>query len=505
MKRACAVLLLALAMAPDIGAQAPVTIVDRGPGGSGPLLESVLARPHRVVAPDTSWFRLPRGEVAGVSLVVLGRTAAIEGTVNGDVVVVGGDLFLRPGSRVSGRAVAIGGGVYPSALAQVVGATESFRDNTFDVQPEGDGYRLMYRSMSEHASPPLLLPGVYGLRMPVYDRVNGASIPFGPAFSLAGGRVELNALATYRSDLGKIDPSVQGTAQLTRRLRAEGFVGRGSFSNDAWIWSNLVNSFSVITTGDDTRNFYRADRAEATIHRLWEWTSVQLEPFAGARYEDAWSVGPAPGELRGPWSIFGRTDTLAMYRPNPAVQDGTTASALAGASLRYEQPDLRVRAATRVELGAGPQPAGDILLGWADRAFTQVTSDLAVRFPAFREHEYALDVHWVATSGDVPRQRFVYLGGPGTLVFLEMLEQGGDQLLLVDQRYSIPVPSVRLGLLGEPTLILRHRLGSAGLGALPAFDHVVGAGVLLTLLRVEVQVDPVRGKARLSIGFAFSR
>lgn len=496
---------LALLLATRALAQERVTIVDRGPGASGRVLEAVLARPHRLVPPDSGWFRLRRNEQESGSLVVLGRTAAIEGSVAGDVVVVGGDLFVRPGGRIGGRAIAIGGGVYPSALALVEQGTESFRDNTFLLSGEGGGFQLAYVSLRAHESPPLLFPGVYGLRMPSYDRVNGTSIPFGPAFSFLDGRAQVHALVTYRSDLGKLDPSVQGDAQLTRRLRAELSAGRGTVSNDAWIWTNFVNSFSVFSFGDDTRNHYRADRGEFSLHRMWEWTTIQVEPFIGGLVEEAWSVGPARGELRGPWSVFGRSDTLAMYRPNPAINDGVTTSALGGALLQYDNSDLRVRARTRAELGAGPQPGGDILLGWPDRAFLQVTSDLAAGFPTFGEQEYALDVHWLATTGDAPPQRFAYLGGPGTLVFLEMLEQGGDQLLLIDQRYSIPIPRVRLGLLGEPTLLFRHRMGSAGLGQLPAFEQVVGVGVLLTILRVELQMDPVGGQVRFSTGFSFSR
>lgn len=492
----CALVALSFLMASGAAAQDRVVVVDRGPGGSGRVLEAVLAQPHRLVEPDSGWFRMRRGEQLPTALVVLGRTAAIEGDVSGDVVVVGGDLFIRPGARVGGRAIAIGGGVYPSALGIVEQGTQSYRDNTFLITRVGDRYELRYQSLREHESPPLLFPGVYGLRMPTYDRVNGASIPFGPALTLPGG-VELHALATYRSDLGKIDPSVRGTAQLSRRLRFEGFAGRGSYSNDAWIWSNLVNSFGAFTSGTDTRNWYRADRAEVTVHRLWEWTSVQVEPFAGALYEDAWSVGPAPGENRGPWSVFGRTDTLRMRRPNPAIDDGTITSGIVGTLIQRETEYLRARFRTRGEIPTAV-PGG--------RDFLQITSDLEVGFPTFGEHEYALEVHWVTTPGDsTPRQRYGYLGGSGTLPFLELLEQGGDEVLLVDQRYSIPVPQVRLGLLGEPTLIFRHRLGSAGVGDLPSFEHIVGAGVMLTLLRVELQVDPARGKARVSAGFSFSR
>src|SRR5205814_1701546 len=84
------------------------------------------------------------------------------------------------------------------------------RDNTFTIARVADTYRLTYRSLGEPPSPPLLFAGIYGLRFPSYDRVNGASVPFGPAFSFAGGRGEIDVLGTYRSDLGKVDPSANG-------------------------------------------------------------------------------------------------------------------------------------------------------------------------------------------------------------------------------------------------------------------------------------------------------
>src|SRR5688500_579313 len=82
-------------------AQEKVTITDLGPGLGGRILEDALSRPHRLIAPDTTQFTMARGAEEQVSLVVLGRDAAIAGTVDGDVIVVGGDLFIRPGARIS--------------------------------------------------------------------------------------------------------------------------------------------------------------------------------------------------------------------------------------------------------------------------------------------------------------------------------------------------------------------------------------------------------------------
>jgi len=481
----------------SLHAQARVVIGDMGAGPSGRMLNDALARPYLLVEPDTGWYIVPRSTDVPTTLIVLGRSVAVAGTVHGDVFVVGGDLFVRPGAHVSGNATAIGGGVYPSSLGYVEGVTRSFRDNTFTITRTESGYRLDYLSLRENPSPPLLFPGIYGLRLPSYDRVNGVSVPFGPAFSIDTGRVEINVLATYRPDLGKVDPRVDLAAQLSRRTMVELRAQRGTFTNDAWIWSDVVNSSSTLLLGVDTRNFYRADRVEGRLHHRWEFSSSTFEPYVGALTEDAWSVGPAAFEQRGPWSIFGRTDSLRMWRPNPAIEPGRITSALFGATIDWEGQGVTARVTSAGEAS---------LRAPAEERFQQATTDVAVSFPTFGEQEYAMDVHWMTTTGDTPPpQRFAYLGGSGTLPFIDLLSEGGDELLLIDQRYAAPLLGVQLGLLGVPTLLLRHRIGSAGIGRLPNFHQMVGLGVQLTLLRVEVMYDPALRKAQFGAGLSFTR
>ena len=496
--RVVRVLVALLLVSGTARAQTRVVVTDLGPGPSGRILQAALAQPHRVVEPDTTWFELPRSDQERATIIVLGRNAAIARNVEGSIIVVGGDLFVRPGARISGRGIAIGGGTYPSTLAIVEQGTFSFRDNTFQITRTPAGYELAYQSLRAHETPPLLLPGVFGLRLPRYDRVNGLSQPFGPALTYAGGRGQLDALVTYRSDLGAFDPSVETDLQLGRRLRARIEAGRGTFSNDDWIRSDLVNSFNSIAFGRDVRNYYRADPGEATIHSLWELTASLVEPFVGVLVEEAWSVGPFAVGQSSPWSVLDRTDSLeGMVRPNPAIVDGRITSALVGASYQWEAQQLRLQLRSRAEIALqAPQ----------ERRFQQLTSDLDVSFPAFTEHEYEMELHWVTTFGDTPPpQRFGYLGGSGTLPFLDLLEQGGDEVLLPDQRYSIPLPRVRVGILGELTMQLRHRLGSAGISKLPSLEQVVGVGAMLTFIRAEVQVDPATGDLRFSTGFSFSR
>ena len=476
-----------------------ITFTDLGPGAAGRTLRDALGRPHRLVLPDTAAFVQRRGQTEPITLIVLGRDAYIGGRVEGDVIVVDGDLFVRAGAEIAGRAIAIGGGAYPSSLAYVGRGTESYHDQTFVITPTGNDLQLAYRSLRLGEEPPLLFPFFYGFRVPTYDRVNGVSLPFGPTLTFAGDRGELDVLATYRSDLGAVDPSARLGFQLTRRTRVDAQLARGSFSNDEWILIDLINSGATLVFGEDTRNFYRADRGELTLHRLWETRHTAIEPFIGGRYEKSWPVGPIPGTRNGPWSVLERGDAVdGMLRPNPQVTELEIPSALAGLSLQWEAEDVRVSARSALEVATrGATPLDD--------GFKQLTTDLDVRFPTFGEQSYRAEVHWVTSQGAPPMQRFAYLGGPGTIPFLDILEQGGGELLLVDQRYAIPLNRITVGFMGSPTLQLRHRLGSAGLASLPSLEQMIGLGISLTVIRGEIRLDPSSGKTDFTVGFTFAR
>src|SRR5207237_1371654 len=90
----------------------------------------------------------------------------------------------------------------------------------------------------------------------------------GPAINV--GRASVDLVATYRSQIGRIDPSAQANIPVGRRLSFEGFVGRESRTNEAWITGPLSNSLNSLLTGHDERNWYRATGAWGRVSRLFE-------------------------------------------------------------------------------------------------------------------------------------------------------------------------------------------------------------------------------------------
>ena len=106
MRRFGAVLCLLCAFAACAHAQDSLHIRAPGPTVAEQILEQTLS--HRYIVRHEQYnTRLFRDSVFDTTVVVLNSDATVASTVHGDVVVVNGDLFLQPGARIDGRAVAI--------------------------------------------------------------------------------------------------------------------------------------------------------------------------------------------------------------------------------------------------------------------------------------------------------------------------------------------------------------------------------------------------------------
>ena len=149
------------------------------------------------------------------------------------------------------------------------------------------------------------LPLGVGLRIPSYDRVNGLSLPWGPTINVGDGRLVVDPTVAYRSNLGKIDPALAVYAALTSdssvALTLAG--ARGTFTNEGWIRSDLINSIITLGLGHDARNYFRADRGEARLigrislpgaDEYSEDGANTVHVFAGLRAERDWSTGWRP-------------------------------------------------------------------------------------------------------------------------------------------------------------------------------------------------------------------
>jgi hypothetical protein len=502
--RAHGATLLAIALAATLalpragGAQAEggpvsVALADVGPGEAGRLLRVVLARPHLAVRPMVPTLGLPRDTTFDTTIVVVGADVTVASHVRGDVVVVDGDLFLHPGADVEGRAISVGGGVYNSLLARVQGGLFAYRDAAFDVAQAGDVVTLAYRHRrQDEERVAVVLPGLYGVRIPDYTRVDGLALPVGPRLVLDGGRVDVDPVATYRSHLGTVDPWLDLRIGVDSRTDVLLSGGRTTRSNDGWARADWVNAGATLLAGDDERNYYRSTEGDLRLRRRWESFNGVLEPWVGVHGEEARSLGPVPGATSAPWTVTERHDTTAILRPNPQVADGRITSGQVGVRATYDDGDLRGRGTLRVEVPWDVPGSAN---------FVQTTLDGALSLPTFRTQRLAVEAHAVLTLGDVaPAQRFAYLGGGSTLPTVDELSMGGDQLLFFSGTYLYPLGWPQLPYLGGITVGARYAVGSAGVDGLPDFVQNVGARLALGFLRVDYMVDPANGDRSVSFG-----
>jgi hypothetical protein len=361
---------------------------------------------------------------------------------------------------------------------------------------------------------PISLPLGFGLRIPAYDRVNGLALPWGPKLELADARVDVDALITYRSNLGKWDPSLEGSLRPGDENELRFYVGRGTFSNDAWIRGDLTNSAAAFFAGSDSRNYYRGDRATARFARTITSSGLTITPFIGGNIERDWSTGSlAP--VKSPWSVFGRKGNLKMRRPNPRVANGHITSALGGTAIEVVRGgvegklDAMLEQSVRTALEpdcSGVPVGGTCFQPQPGDSFTQATLDGRVFFPTFGTQTFAFKAHAVMTggSGDAPAQRFAYLGGAATLATVDLLALGGDHLLYVQGDYTIPIDFIRLPFVGSPYIGLRYSAGNAGVGGLPALIQNLGAGVGVSFFRADYSIDPAQNRSPFSRKSAFT-
>jgi hypothetical protein len=357
----------------------------------------------------------------------------------------------------------------------------------------------------EYSESPITLPLGIGLRIPSYDRVNGLALPWGPKLTLGEEKFELDGLVTYRSNLGKWDPSLEGFARPGDANEIKFYAGRGTFTNDSWIRSDLANSLAALGVGSDSRNYFRADRATARFTHTLTAGVFTLTPFVGGNIERDWSTGSILPP-KSPWSFFGRKDVLKMRRANPRVKTGHISSFLAGSGIALSRGGVDAKLDATVEHSFKTSLTADCSGFPTDAAcalspvdFTQTTVHTQVDFATFGSQTFSFLGHAVfGTSNVAPPQRFAYLGGSGTLATVNLLALGGDRLLYVQADYIVPIDRIQLPMLGSPFIGLRYSAGNAGVGNLPPLIQNLGVGAGVSLFRVDYSIDPARNRSPFS-------
>lgn len=267
-------------------------------------------------------FTVARGEVVREPLAVTGGTLVVEGRVEADVAVVGGDVVVEPQGGITGRVTVVGGEVRLADGAHVGGTITAYgeaeergrwserdRDRDRDRWEDDRDDRYSDRGYSTLT----LRPGSS------YNRVEGLPVLFGPVFRTAGSNpLEVEALAIWRTESGDLDTDRMGyevEAEQYLGGEREWSVGGSLFSRidpmEPWQIRDLETSLSTFLFHDDLRDhFERTGWSAFAGARPLPWLEGRLE-FRSEEHETA-----APGD---PWSVFDGDD---VWRLQPVVAEG---------------------------------------------------------------------------------------------------------------------------------------------------------------------------------------
>lgn len=294
---------------------APGTI--RLPGGS-------------VIPPEASI----RGDVA-----TLGGTLVVGGIIEGELVVLNGDLRILQGARFTGRVTVVGG--------QVREEEGTVRPVDLVVYPGilpfsmADGMLRYEPDAGSEVEPPLRIGGSrFMVRAEgAYNRVEGLPVSFGPTVE-TGSRNPLRVQASgiWRSEGGaRIDGGALGyRAKLEQSLGGRDELRAGISFHSVVVpietlgYGNIEASLSTFLLHRDLRDHREEEGWSAYLDWRPRTRGIRARvEFADSEHRTALSGSP--------WSI---TDNDQPWRPQPAIGEGPLRTLRL--SLRYDaRNDLR--------------------------------------------------------------------------------------------------------------------------------------------------------------------
>lgn len=283
------------------------------------------------IPPGTVW----RGDVA-----VRNGPVILSGRIEGSLLVINGDLVLKPGSVVTGAVLVIGGELAGSDSAQVEGRARAYFE-PLGFKMKGDS--LVYapnlrRRFGQFAAEyvfntPETRSALTIATGGTYDRVEGLPLVFGPVFEWQidpRDHLRLDALGVFRS-AGDLTGE---RSDLGYRLRGEIRTGRyrpvsfafGAFNVVApiedWTLSSGEVGWASFLFRRDYRDYY-ADQGLSL--KLSVQPERQLTADLEWRRESERSVGSLD-----PFTLF-RNDEV--WRPNPPIDGGHYHTLAAGVTL----------------------------------------------------------------------------------------------------------------------------------------------------------------------------
>jgi cytoskeletal protein CcmA (bactofilin family) len=273
----------------------------------------------------TGRSRIPPTRSIVGNVAALGGPFTVAGEVEGDLVVVNGDLVLESGGLVTGDVMIVGGRVLGEELGRISGDLRVFSEPLRYVQ-RGDRISAARRSRNE-GSNRFNRDFRWGdARFTLkagqnYNRVEGLPVIFGPSIRTAGPNpLKVDVWGVWRTEmgleLGEEDFGFQLRAEQALGGRDEFAIGGTGFSFvdpiEDWRLSNLEASLATFILHKDYRDYYERTGWSVFARLRFPQLFMQLK---AEYFEEDHVFSP----VAGPWSISKNDEP---WREQPLVAEG---------------------------------------------------------------------------------------------------------------------------------------------------------------------------------------
>lgn len=272
----------------------------------------------------TGRTRIPSSRVIMGNVAALGGPFSIAGEVEGDLVVVNGDLVFESGGSVTGDVLIVGGRVLGEELGRISGDLRVFSEPLRYVQ-RGDRISAVRRDRRE--GPGFTRDFPWGdARFTLkagqnYNRVEGLPVIFGPSIRTAGPNpLRLDVWGIWRTETG-LELGEEDFGYLLRAEQSLGgrelfAIGGTGFSYvdpiEDWGLSNLEASLATFILHKDFRDYYEREGWSAYARLRFPYLPVELK----AEY---FEENHTFTHVAAPWSV---TKNQEIWREQPLVAEG---------------------------------------------------------------------------------------------------------------------------------------------------------------------------------------
>jgi len=273
----------------------------------------------------TGRTRIPSTREVLGDVAALGGPFTIAGQVDGDLVVVNGDVVFETGGVVTGDVLIVGGRIYGDDVAQIGGDLRVFDEPLRYVQ-RGDRIESAGRPSERGGFGPDFPWGDVRFTLKSgqnYNRTEGLPIVFGPSFRTAGSNpLRFDLYGIWRTDSGFATSEEEWGYAVGIEQALGGrntlFVGGSFFSKvdpiEDWGINNLEASLASFILHDDYRDYYQREGWSAFVRFRFPYTPVQIRAEYFHEDHDFMPV-------TSPWSIRRNDDP---WRNQPLVAEGST-------------------------------------------------------------------------------------------------------------------------------------------------------------------------------------